>query len=92
MPSSKNYKRNYQQEYASESPERRRNRVERNQARQELIKEGRVKRGDTTAVDHIVPLSKGGSNSRSNLRVRGFKSNSSYRRTKTGAMKFKNQS
>lgn len=92
MPSSKNYVRNYKQEYASETPERRRNRVKRNQARQELMKEGRVRRGDGTAVDHVTPLSKGGGNSRSNLRVRNFKSNSSYQRTKTGAMKHKDQS
>ena len=91
MPSSKNYKRDYQQEYATETPERRRNRVKRNQARRDLIEEGLVKRGDNKAVDHKVPLSKGGSNSRKNLGVRDFNENSSYKRTKSGAMKHRNQ-
>jgi 5-methylcytosine-specific restriction endonuclease McrA len=91
MPSSKSYKRDYQQEYATESPERRRNRAKRNQARQEFIKEGKVHVGDKTAIDHKVPLSKGGGTSLSNLRIRSFKSNSSYHRTKTGAMKYKDQ-
>lgn len=92
MPSSKNYVRNYQQEYASESPARRVKRAERNQARAELIKEGKVSKGDGKEVDHKVPLSKGGSNARSNLRVRGAAANHSYQRTKTGAMKNKDQS
>ena len=91
MPSSKNYVRDYQQEYASESPERRRNRAKRNSARRELTKAGLVRKGDGKAVDHKTPLSKGGSNSKSNLRVRDFNKNSSYQRTKTGAMKHKNQ-
>lgn len=92
MPSSKNYVRDYKQEYASESPQRRRFRAKRNQARRALEKEGLVRKGDGKAVDHKLPLSKGGANSRSNLRVRGSRSNSSYQRTKSGAMKHKNQS
>ena len=83
--------RDYRREYAIESPERRSNRVKRNQARQEFIKEGKVHVGDGTAIDHKVPLSKGGSTTLSNLRVRSFKANSSYHRTKTGAMKYKDQ-
>ena len=91
MPSSKNYKRDYKQEYASEPPERRRNRAKRNEARRELIKEGKVRVGDNKAVDHKVPLSKGGSNSRKNLGVRDFNENSSYQRTKSGKMKHRSQ-
>lgn len=91
MPSSPNYKRDYVQERLTESPKRKQDRVKRNQARAELMKEGLVKVGDSKAVDHKKPLSKGGSNDRSNLRVRSSKANDSYQRTKSGAMKYENQ-
>lgn len=91
MPSSKGYKRNYKQEYKTESKERRKQRAMRNTARRRLEREGKVRKGDGKHVDHRRPLSKGGSNSRSNLRVRGGRSNSSYRRTSSGAMKYRSQ-
>ena len=40
-----------------------------NQARRELEKEGKVRKGDGKDVDHIKPLRSGGTNARSNLRV-----------------------
>lgn len=52
-----------------ESKQQRHNRVERTLARRELAKEGLVSKGDHKDVDHKRPLSKGGSNSRSNLRA-----------------------
>ena len=52
-----------------------------------LEREGLVKKGDGKHVNHIKPLSKGGSNKRSNLSVRNGRRNSSYPRTKTGKMK-----
>lgn len=66
--------RDYQKEYANESPERRKNRAKRNKARRQLEKEGLVKKGDGKVVDHKKPLSKGGGTSRSNLRVKDKKS------------------
>lgn len=51
------------------SAEQRKNRSERVLARRELAKEGKVHKGDGKDVDHIKPLSKGGSNNRSNLRA-----------------------
>jgi 5-methylcytosine-specific restriction endonuclease McrA len=51
------------------SSEQRRHRSERVMARRELTKEGAVSKGDHMDVDHIKPLSKGGSNNRSNLRA-----------------------
>jgi len=45
------------------------NRAKRNSARSKLMKEGRVRKGDGKHVDHKKTLSKGGSNSRSNLRA-----------------------
>ena len=92
MPSSKNYKRNYKQEAAAEDEARKKARADRNAARRKLIKEGLVHRHDGRQVDHITPLSKGGSGrARSNLRVRSQKANSSYHRTSSGSMKYKDQ-
>ena len=78
----KNGKRDYKREnelYKSR-PEQIKKRVERNAARRQLMKEGLVKKGDGTHVDHIKPLDKGGSGKRSNLRVTSAKSNSSFKR------------
>lgn len=51
------------------SPKAKKDRAARNKARRELSKEGRVHKGDKKDVDHVKPLSKGGSTSKSNLRV-----------------------
>lgn len=60
-------KRNYKKEYRDyhSKPEQRKNRSKRNQARRKMG----LKVGDKREVDHKKPLSKGGSNRRSNLRV-----------------------
>ena len=58
----------YDKEY-QKSPEQKRNRAKRNAARRRAIKSGSAKIGDRTDVDHVRPLSKGGSNSRRNTRV-----------------------
>lgn len=50
-------------------------RVMRNKARREAVKDGRVKKGDGKEVDHKNPLRKGGSNAKSNTRVRSSKAN-----------------
>ena len=71
MPFMKNGKRDYKREvkeYTSK-PEVIKKRVEQNRARREMEREGLVKKGDGKAVDHVRPLSKGGSGDRSNLRV-----------------------
>jgi len=61
-------------------------RTKRNQARKMMEKKGRVRKGDGKEVDHIKPLSKGGSNKRSNLRVvsrrKNRKKRNRYRRKK----------
>ena len=90
MPFQKNGKRDYAREHQWEltrHPERKEQRAERNQARRELTKEGVIRKGDSRQVDHIKPLSKGGGNSRGNLRPLGAHANESYRRNKDGSIK-----
>lgn len=83
MPSSKNYKRDYTQErktakkrgetgVGSKSGD-----ATRHRARRKLENEGRVKKGDGKHVDHKKTLKSGGSNSKSNLRVRNASKNMS---------------
>lgn len=66
-------KRDYEKEYAAESPKRRKLRAVRNNARREAIREGKAKVGDGTVVNHKKPLSKGGSNSKSNREIQSRK-------------------
>lgn len=58
----------YDKEYQS-TPDQIRKRVMRNKARRAAMKAGRVKKYDGKDVDHIKPLSKGGGNSKKNIRV-----------------------
>lgn len=89
MPSSKNYVRNYKQEYATETPKRREARAMRNAARREETKALGHAIPKGFDVDHIKPLSKGGSNSKGNLQLQRAHNNRSYPRTAKGAMKSK---
>lgn len=87
MPSSPNYKRDYKQENKYKStPEQISARVARNKARRQAMAKGLVHKGDGKEVDHIKPLSKGGSNSTSNQRVVSASSNDSFRRDSSGAL------
>jgi 5-methylcytosine-specific restriction endonuclease McrA len=87
MPSSKGYKRDYQQENKYKAqPEQIKARVARNKARSEALAAGLVKKGDNKEIDHKVPLSKGGSNSKSNLRVVSASANDSFKRNASGAL------
>src|SRR6266567_4136078 len=87
MPSGNNYKRNYQQENKyKKRPDQIKKREERNLSRARAERAGLVRKGDGKDVDHIRPLSKGGSNARSNTRVISRHSNDSYPRTASGAI------
>lgn len=80
MPSSPNYVRDYKQEYKNYggTKEQRENRSQRNKAHRLLEKAwGKEIKGD---VDHKKPISKGGDNSLSNLRVRSPSKNRSFKR------------
>lgn len=63
--------RDYKKEYAEYQgrPEQIKHRAERNKARREMEKEGKVHKGDGMEVDHRNPIRDGGSNLPSNWRV-----------------------
>jgi 5-methylcytosine-specific restriction endonuclease McrA len=89
MPYMRNGKRDYKrenEEYNSR-PEQKKRRAARNQARAEAMRDGRVRKGDGKDVDHKKPLSKGGSNHKSNTRVLSASKNRSFKRNKDGSMK-----
>jgi hypothetical protein len=80
--------RDYQKENEYKAqPEQIKLRVARNKARREAIRDGRVKKGDGKDIDHIVPLSKGGANTKSNTRVRTKSQNSSFSRNSDSSVK-----
>ena len=70
------------------SEEQKKNRAARNKARRQAIREGRVQKGtpdnrSTQEVDHVKPLSKGGSSGNGNTRVISRKANrQKYNKTK----------
>lgn len=70
-------KRDYKKEYDNyhSKPEQRKNNDKRKKARREAEKDGRVKKGDGKDVDHKKKLSEGGSNKKSNTRVRSASAN-----------------
>jgi hypothetical protein len=52
-----------------------------------MMKLGKVHKGDGKDVDHTKALSKGGSNTPGNLRVKSARANRSYPRNKDGSIK-----
>lgn len=89
MPYMRNGKRDYKRENElyNSKPEQRKARSERTMARNEAIADGRVKRGDGKDIDHKRPLSKGGSNAKSNQRVVSEGTNRSFSRNSDGSLK-----
>ena len=69
--------RDYKKEYAEYhgKPVQIANRAERVKARRMMEKTGAAKKGDGKDVDHIRPLSKGGTSAKTNLRMRSVKAN-----------------
>ena len=68
-----NYKKLYKKYHSSRKAKTERNM--RNQARRRMKRAGRVRKGDGLEIDHKVPISKGGSNKPSNLRIVSRKTN-----------------
>ena len=81
--------RNYKNEYESYqgTEEQKKNRAKRNNARRRLEREGKVSKGDGKDVDHREPLSKGGGNGKSNLRVVDANKNRSFKRSPDRSIK-----
>jgi 5-methylcytosine-specific restriction endonuclease McrA len=78
MPKAGDWKEIYKKHYSD--PKSIKERGMRNAARREAEKKGLVKKGDGKEVDHKKPLSKGGTNAASNLRVVDRKTNRSFKR------------
>lgn len=89
MPYMRNGKRDYRREYDlyHARPEQRHNRSERTVARNQANEDGITHKGDGKDLDHIKPLSKGGSNNRSNLRAVSQAKNRSFSRNKDGSLR-----
>ncbi len=89
MPFMKNGKRDYKRENElyNSKPEQRKNRSERTVARNQANADGRTSKGDGKDLDHRVPLSKGGSSNKSNLRPVSRSENRSFSRNKDGSLK-----
>jgi hypothetical protein len=85
----KNGKRDYKREVAlyTSKPSVVKKRTEQNAARREMVKRGLVHKGDGKDVDHKTPISKGGTNTGSNLRVVPASVNRSFSRNKNGSLK-----
>lgn len=80
-------KRDYQQEYANESKQRRKFRAQRNKARRYMIAKGAAKVGDGKDVGHKKAMSKGGKTTPGNLMMQSAAANRSFARTSTRKMK-----
>jgi hypothetical protein len=78
MPTRESTKAYYEKYHAS--PKAKKERAMRNAARAEFEKKGLVHKGDGKDIDHKKPLSRGGSNADSNLRVQSVAKNRGYRR------------
>jgi hypothetical protein len=91
MPSSPNYVRDYTQEYKTSKARGEigtgsgSENAKRHRLRRLMLKKGMLKPGQT--VDHIKPLSKGGSNTLKNARPATAHDNYSYQRNPDGSMK-----
>lgn len=72
-----------------QKPEVKKKRAARNQARAIMEREGKVHKGDGKDVDHKKPLSKGGTTTKGNLRVKSASANRSYARNSDHTIKSK---
>ena len=90
MPYKNKADRKYTQaEKYEDSPEQIKNREARNKARSEMMKKGKVHKGDGKDVDHIEPLSKGGKTVPGNLRTQSAHDNRSYHRNSDHSVKIR---
>lgn len=91
MPSAPGYKRDLKQEYRTAKARgengtgHNSDSAERHRLRRKMLRLGLVKKGQD--VDHIKPLSKGGSNTVKNARARSPSANRGFPRNHDGSMK-----
>lgn len=74
MPKASKSKQKYDKAYNAR-PEQKKKRALRNKARREAERDGLVSKGDGKDIDHKNPLRNGGSNAKSNRRVRSASAN-----------------
>lgn len=92
MPSSPGYVRNYKEEYKTakargeEGTGHNSGSAERHRLRRLAIKKGLIPAHSKLDVDHIRPLSKGGSNNLKNARPRSIHANRGFPRKSDGSM------
>lgn len=79
------YKKEYDEYHSSE--EQKKNRAKRNAARRKAERDGKVSKGDGKDVDHTKPLSKGGTNTPSNLKVKTASKNRGFKRNADNSVK-----
>ena len=79
------YAKEYEEYQGTEVQKKRR--AARNKARRDMEKEGKVSKGDGKDVDHVKPLSKGGTGSEGNLRVVDKGANRSFSRNADHSLK-----
>lgn len=89
MPYMKNGHRDYRREYDlyQGRPDIIHARSERTTARRQAEHMGMAHKGDGKDLDHIKPLSKGGSNNKSNWRMVSASKNRSFSRNADGSLK-----
>ena len=88
MPSSKNYVRNYAEEWKdAKARGEGTDNATRHRARYAMEKLGKVHENDGKDVGHMTALKRGGSNKNSNLQVQTVAKNRSFSRNKNGSMK-----
>ena len=74
-------------EVTKSKPENIKKRSKRNSLRTAAIKDGTVAKGDGKELDHIKPISKGGSSKKSNIRITTKSENSSFDRNPDKSVK-----
>lgn len=73
MAKARDYKKEYREFGGTEKQKK--NRAARNKARRQMIREGKVAKGDGKDVGHKTALHNGGSNGKSNWRIESRKKN-----------------
>lgn len=88
MPSSPGYVRNYDQEWSTAKKRGEdKDNAARHRLRRKAVRKGIVRPKDGKDLDHVKPLSHGGPNTLSNVRVTSKSANRGFPRRRDGSMK-----